>query len=232
MQYGSRSVTASLDKDAREDRGLILVRSSDGRCLRLDCTTEPGRIDLDGQLLAADGLAETFPRSLTTEIAYLFAQIKKADVMNTEHRRTDRSCRRRDRARQCRLVARQTQEVRPWLWKDLPACVPDNVERILRHQLLDPLLRHGLVDNPKDNDALDRWVGHAFRIAHRFSRDPWAGQSDLLTQEGLDALQLVRLNAAMRDSDFLQNLIVREGMARQYWSMILRSSRRIPSTPS
>ena len=221
MQYGSRSVTASLDKDAREDRRLILVSSPDGRCLRLDCTTEPGRIDLDGQPLAADGLAETFPRSLTTEIAYFFAQITKADVMipNTAER-TVHVVDATERANAA-LVTRQTQEVRPWLWKDLPASIPESVGRILRHQLLDPLLRHGLVDNPKDNDTLDRWVGHAFRIAHRFSRDPWAGQADLLTEEGLDALQLIRLNAAMRDSDFLQNLIVREGMARQYWSTIL-----------
>jgi hypothetical protein len=86
MQYGSRSVTASLDKDAREDRRLILVSSPDGRCLRLDCTTEPGRIDLDGQPLAADGLAETFPRSLTTEIAYYSSLRSQGRRDDTEHR--------------------------------------------------------------------------------------------------------------------------------------------------
>ena len=221
FQYGSRSVTASLDKDAREDRRLVLVTSSDGRCLRLDYTTEPGRIDLDGQLLAADELSQTFPRSLTSEIAYFFAQIKRADVMIPNlAERTVHVVDATERANSA-LVARQTQELRPWLWKDLPASIPDGVGQILRHQLLDALLRQGLVDNPKDHQALDRWVGHAFRIAHRFSRDPWAEQSDLLTREALDPMQLIRVNAAMRDSEFLQNLIVREGMARQYWSTIL-----------
>jgi hypothetical protein len=82
------------------------------------------------------------------------------------------------------LVTRQTQEVRPWLWKDLPASIPESVGRILRHQLLRSAAAARARRQPKDNDTLDRWVGHAFRIAHRFSRDPWAGQADLLTEEG------------------------------------------------
>src|SRR5204863_1176851 len=119
------------------------------------------------------------------------------------------------------LAARQMQEVRSCLWKDLPATPPENVVRILRHQMLGGLLRHRLVDSPKDTDAIDRWAARVFRIAHRFSRDPWTTQAQVLAAEGLDGEQLVRVNAAMRDSAFVQNLIVREGVARQYWSSIL-----------
>jgi TDP-4-amino-4,6-dideoxy-D-glucose deaminase len=119
------------------------------------------------------------------------------------------------------LVAAQTREVRSWLWKEMPAETPEAAHRIVRHQLLDGALRHGLIDHPKQYEALDRWAGHAFRIVHRLSREPWTAQADVMAQEGLDTAQLVRLNGAIRDSDFLQNLIVREGVARQYWSSIL-----------
>jgi len=221
FRYGSMSVHASLNKDAEKSRRLILVASSLGSCLRLDYTNEPGQIDLDGQLLAPDGLGNAFPRSLTTEIAYFFAQIKRADVMiPNSAEQTVHVVQATERANS-ELVARQTQEVRPWLWKELMATMPETVLRIFRHQMLDGLLRHALIDNPKDTEALDRWAGHAFRIVHRFSRDPWAEQASVRSEEGLESAQLIRLNAAMRDSDFVQNLVVREGIARQYWSSIL-----------
>src|SRR5439155_6921417 len=101
------------------------------------------------------------------------------------------------------LVVRQTEEVKASLWADLPSSISDNVARILRHQMLDPLLRHRLIENPKDYGALDRWVAHVFRIAHLFSREPWAEQAEVLRRERLDSADLLRLNAAMRDAEFV-----------------------------
>src|SRR5262249_22935866 len=119
------------------------------------------------------------------------------------------------------LVARQTQEVRSWLWTEFPSLPPEPVVRIVRHQLIDALLRHGLVDHPKNIDALDLWAERICRIVHRFSRDPWTTQAQIREQERLAPDAQLRVNATMRDSAFVQNLIVREGVARQYWSSIL-----------
>jgi dTDP-4-amino-4,6-dideoxy-D-glucose ammonia-lyase len=221
LDYGTLQVSVSLDKDAPAAQRLIVVASPSGRTLRLDYTHEPGQIDLDGRSLSSDGLSDAFPGSLTAEIAYFFARIRRPDVIlpnaadqtlpvveATERANTD-------------LLAAQTREVRSWLWKEKPSETPDAVHRIMRHHLLDGALRHGLLEHPKQYEALDRLTGHAFRIVRRLSREPWTAQGDILAQEGLDAAQLVPLNGAIRDSDFLQNLIVREGMARQYWSSIL-----------
>ena len=87
--------------------------------------------------------------------------------------------------------------------------------------MVDPLLRHSIIANPKDTEVLDLWTARVFRIAHRLSRDPWTDQEQILADEALTREELVPLNAAMRDSDFLQNLIVHEGVARKYWSTIL-----------
>jgi dTDP-4-amino-4,6-dideoxy-D-glucose ammonia-lyase len=221
FEYGTLDATAAIDKDAAVPRRTIEVASPSGHTLRLDFTHEPGQIDLDGRPLPPDGLSDAVPGSLTAEIAYFFARIRRPDVTipnaadqtlpvveATERANTD-------------LLTAQTREVRSWLWQDMPDGTPDAVHRIMRHQLLDGALRHGLVDHPKQYEALDRWAGHTFRIVHRLSREPWTAQADILKQEGLDAEQLLRLNGAIRESDFLQNLIVKEGVARQYWSSIL-----------
>ena len=221
LEYGALQVTASLDKDAPAPERQIIVASPSGRTLRLDYTHEPGQIDLDGRSLPSDGLPDAFPGSLTAEIAYFFARIRRPDVtMPNTADETLPVVEATERANKD-LLAAQTREVRSWLWKEQPSETPEAVHRIMRHHLLDGALRHGLVEHPKQYDAIDRWAGHAFRIVHRLSREPWTPQADILAQEGLDAAQLVPLNGAIRDSDFLQNLIVREGVARQYWSSIL-----------
>ena len=221
LEYGTIDVRVSLDKAAAESRRLIVVESSRAQRLRLDYTSEPGHVDLDGVVLPSDRLMHRFPASLTSEIAYFFAQIERPEmtIPNTAEETVhfvDATAR-----ANLELGRRQTQEVRSWLWKDLPATTPDSVRRILGHHLFDGLLRHGLVANPKDTEAVDRWASRAFRVIHRFSRDPWTEQADVLAQEGLDKAGLVRFNAALRDSDFVQRLIAREGVARQYWSTIL-----------
>jgi dTDP-4-amino-4,6-dideoxy-D-glucose ammonia-lyase len=221
LAYGAVRVTATLDKDAAGSRREIAVASPSGRCLRLDYTQEPGQIVLDGRALPPDGLSDACPGALTAEIAYFFAQIESADVMIPNAADTTVHFVEETQRANKELVAAQTRLVKSWLWRDMPTDTPETVHRILRHQVLDGALRHGLIDNPKQHEALDRWVGRAFRIVHRLSREPWTTQADILAQEGLDTAQLARLNAAIRDSDFLQNLIVREGIARQYWSSIL-----------
>jgi dTDP-4-amino-4,6-dideoxy-D-glucose ammonia-lyase len=219
--YGSTPVTVSLDKDVAQSSRRIEVTSTAGRRLVLDYTTEPGIVELDGRPLPPDEVAGAFPSSLTAELTYFFAGATgRAEVLPNAAAATLSFVETTERA-SAELVRRQTQEVRQWLWRDLPETMPENVGRILRHQMIDPLLRHGIIPHPKDGDALDQWVGRTFRIAHRFSRNPWLTQAEVLRDEALDPPQLTRLNAAMRDSALVQSLIVQHGLARKYWSSIL-----------
>lgn len=221
LLYGSTPVTLSLDKEASAPRRLIAVTSSAGASLELDYTREPGTLTLDGRLLPQDRLEGAFPKSLTSEIAYFFAQTKRPerDTPNTAEK-TLHIIEATVRANS-RLVEKQTQSLRRWLWGELPHTVPDCARKILRHQMVAGLLKHGLITNPKDPRALDGWVDRCFRIVQRFSRDPWTTQESVLEQESLDPPQLIRLNAALRDSGFLQNLMVGEGLAHKYWTTIL-----------
>jgi dTDP-4-amino-4,6-dideoxy-D-glucose ammonia-lyase len=221
LQYGSVPVTVLLDKSARQDRREIVVTSSSGRRLVLDFTTEPGAVTLDGRSLAADALSHAFPASVTAAVAYFFAAIRNATLtLPNDAEQTMHFVEATERA-DAQLTSRQMEDVRPLFWDDPPSAVPEHALRVLRHHTLDGLLRHRLLDNPKDIAALDGWAARAFRIAHRFSRDPWTEQTSVLLDENIAVEQLIRLNAVIRESDFLQQLMVQEGVARQYWSTIL-----------
>src|SRR5204863_7857891 len=116
-----------LDKDAPVPQRSIVVASPAGRILRLDYTHEPGQIELDGRVLPPDGLPDAFPGSLTAEIAYFFARIRRADVsIPNAADETLPVVEATERANKD-LLAAQTREVRSWPWKDTPAEAPDAV---------------------------------------------------------------------------------------------------------
>ncbi len=215
LTYGPVLVTVSLNKNADRGQRRIAVESSGGHRLSFDYSQEPGAVELDGRPVDADPLATEFPPSLTAEVAYFFARIAGAtERMPNSADDTMQVVEATEQANAA-LVARQTEEVRDWLWRDLASTVPEAVLRILRHQTLGGLLRHGLVQSPKDTEALDRWAALISRIIYRFSREPWTEQSAVQREEALETDALVRVNAAMRDSAFVQDLIVRQGVARQ-----------------
>jgi dTDP-4-amino-4,6-dideoxy-D-glucose ammonia-lyase len=221
LEYGTVPVRIALDKRASETRRSISVTSSRGRTLALDYTNEPGEVTLDGQKLAPDQLDQSFPGSLTSQLAYFFARTRDADAELPNAASDTVDFVEATELANSRLVARQTEVLASALSKDLPGSLPTEVSNILRHQTLDPLMAHGILSNPKDTNKLDLLAARIFRIVHRFARDPWTTQESISSQEVLSRDELVRLNSAIRDSTFLQNLIVEEGIAKKYWETIL-----------
>ena len=221
LTYGTVPVRIALDKQASEIRRSISVTSSCGRTLALDHTNEPGEVTLDAQKLAPDQLDQSFPGSLTSQLAYFLARTRDADAELPNAASDTMHVVEATEIANSHLVARQTEILTSALWKDLPESLPTEVSNILRHQTLDPLMAHGILSNPKDTNKLDLLAARIFRIVHRFARDPWTTQESISSQEGLSRDELLRLNSAIRDSTFLQNLMVEEGIAKKYWKTIL-----------
>jgi len=219
--FGEIPVSISLDKRATESDRRIAVTSEDGMKLELDFGEEPGTITLDGVAIEPKE-AVAAARSLTAELAYFFGRVGKRveDELPNSASGTIDVIRATETA-SAKLAVRQTEILRDWLWRAPSRELDANIRDILRHELLDPLLCVGLVQNPKDTEALDRFGAHASRIVHRFSRDPWATQRQLLEEEKLDRDAMVRLNAAIQSSDLLQSAMVREGVGSKYWSTVL-----------
>lgn len=221
LDYGPIAVTANLDKEAARARRTISVSSRSGRSLLADFAEEPGSLKLDGEEIVEEGATPALPRSLTSQIAYFFAQTRTLDEsLPNAADKTAHFVAATERANEM-LLAKQMELVRPLLWGEYPASLGEDVSKILRHHAVDPLLASGLVSNPKDTASIDLWASRMFRIAHRFSLDPWTTQETILAEEGLSKEELLSLNAALRDSGFYQDLIVREGIAKKYWETVL-----------
>ena len=66
-----------------------------------------------------------------------------------------------------------------------------------------------------------RWVIPATRIVHRLSEMPWYTQEEILNEISLTKAELITLNSFIRESEFLQNMIVYHGLGRKYWNTII-----------
>ena len=221
LRCGETPVTVSLRKDAARRCRTVDVMVSGGERVRLDYSEEPGRVYVNDQPAFPDSSVGVPPSSLASELTYFFRRTRRPHVeLPNAAERTLNFVDETARAEK-ELVAEQVDRLRPTLWADAPTEIPDHVVRVLRHHLVDPLVRHRVVEGPKDTDGLNRSVAQAFRIVHRLSRQPFTTQSTLLASEGLGVSQLVRLNAAMRDSPLVQRLMTEEGTARKYWGTII-----------
>lgn len=65
------------------------------------------------------------------------------------------------------------------------------------------------------------WVIPASKIVHHLSEMPWYSQKNLLQDTGLSKKDLIKLNKIIHDSNFLQQMIVFEGLGRKYWNTML-----------
>ena len=65
------------------------------------------------------------------------------------------------------------------------------------------------------------WVNKVALIIHRLSEMPWHTQSKILNEIGVSKKQLIELNKIVRESEFFQNLITKEGLGRKYWNTII-----------
>ena len=67
----------------------------------------------------------------------------------------------------------------------------------------------------------ERWLISAARIVHRLSEMPWYTQEEISNEISLTKAELMTLNSFIRESEFLQNMIVYHGLGRKYWNTII-----------
>lgn len=91
-----------------------------------------------------------------------------------------------------------------WLYKEYSISIPQNI--------IDILLKE---DIPKDK------IIPASKIIHYLSEMPWYTQENLLEDTNLSKTELIELNKLIRNSDFLQQMIVFEGLGKKYWNTML-----------
>ena len=78
-----------------------------------------------------------------------------------------------------------------------------------------------VIDRLEKEDIPTKWIIPAARIVHRLSEMPWYSQEKLAEETSLSKVDLVCLNSLIRQSNFLQEMIVYNGLGRKYWNTII-----------
>ncbi|MBI3021866.1 MAG: Gfo/Idh/MocA family oxidoreductase [Candidatus Omnitrophica bacterium] len=221
LRYGDVPVTVTLDKAGTRSVRRINVTSLRGDRMTFDYSEEPGTLTLNGRRLPDDPQAHAGPRPLPLEITHFFAQIDSADpALPTLGVHAVPIVEATERA-DAELQRAQLLVLRAHALRECPTALSPDVVRMLIPHLVCPLLDHGLISHPKDERALEHWITQAFRITHQFSHSPWTTQAQTQELTGLPTQTLRMLNAAIRDSALLQQLMVQEGLGRKYWTTII-----------
>ena len=87
----------------------------------------------------------------------------------------------------------------------------------LREHLIVPMLNNQLIESPKDEESINYWTRVASRLIYKLSYQPFITQNDILNDINLDKEKLIKLNSVLRESDFVQELICKNGAGSKYW---------------
>jgi dTDP-4-amino-4,6-dideoxy-D-glucose ammonia-lyase len=217
LLYGSVPVDVSLSRTAQQPRRVLTIASDTGRTLSVDFTHEPPELRLDGEVVPTDPEWSAHPRPVDGEIRHFLHRVR-----DQSHHIPSLAAANRHIVKATEAVGEQIQRQKESLIREqILACsartTPSDVVVALREYLIDPMLDQGLIEDPKDQRTVDRWMDRAFYLIRTLANAPFTTQQELAAETGLRRRELVRLNAVLRQSDVAQRLILRCGHGAQYW---------------
>ena len=94
--------------------------------------------------------------------------------------------------------------IKKWLYNAYTDNIPDKLSLLLKEQ-----------------GVPNEWILPSTVIIHRLSNMPWYTQEQILNEISLTKEELINLNSLIRESEFLQNIIVHRGLGRKYWNTMI-----------
>jgi dTDP-4-amino-4,6-dideoxy-D-glucose ammonia-lyase len=94
--------------------------------------------------------------------------------------------------------------LKKWLYNTYTDNIPDKLSLLLKEQ-----------------GVPNEWILPSTVIIHRLSNMPWYTQEQILNEISLTKEELINLNSLIRESEFLQNIIVHRGLGRKYWNTMI-----------
>ena len=98
--------------------------------------------------------------------------------------------------------------MKTWIQNDYSLGIPKDVNDII-------------VKNLPKKYRKKTWINKVGLIIHRLSEMPWYTQEQILKEIGITKKELIKLNKIIRECNFFQQLIVKEGLGRKYWNTII-----------
>ena len=95
-----------------------------------------------------------------------------------------------------------------WLQNTFSFDLPEKVYNVLQ-------------DNLPYKYQNDKSIKKISYIIHKMSDMPWYTQEQILEELQIEKQELVELNKVIRDNDYFQDLIVKQGLGRKYWNTMI-----------
>ena len=94
--------------------------------------------------------------------------------------------------------------IKQWLYSSLPFNVDEEVRSLIQKEI-----------------GYQNLIDEALIIVYNLANMPWYTQKEIMEETNLDKDELIKLNKIIRDSLFLQDLIMNEGIGKKYWKTII-----------
>lgn len=75
-------------------------------------------------------------------------------------------------------------------------------------------------ENSKQNINLDEFLKPILQIIFKFANNPWITQKEISSELNISREKLLFLNKFIRENEYIQNLIIKEGAGYKYWQSI------------
>jgi len=96
--------------------------------------------------------------------------------------------------------------LKKWLYSNVPLDISNDVKNVLIKELPDL--------TEKQFDAI-------VTIIHRMSNIPWHTQKELIQETNSSRQEIIKLNEYIRNSEYLQEIIINQGLGKKYWQTII-----------
>ena len=81
-----------------------------------------------------------------------------------------------------------------------------------------------IIDEIKDNSNqsidLDKFLKPIIQIIFKLANNPWITQEEIFSELKISKEELILINKYMRENQYIQNLIIKEGAGYKYWQSI------------
>ncbi len=96
--------------------------------------------------------------------------------------------------------------IKKWLYSNLPLDVDNQIKNIILNEL---------------SQEYKKYLDSVFIIVYRLSNIPWYTQKEIMQETNLTKDEIIKLNSVIRNSEFLQDLIINKGIGKKYWKTII-----------
>ena len=96
--------------------------------------------------------------------------------------------------------------IKKWLYSNLPLDVDNQIKNIILNEL---------------SQEYKKYLDSVFIIVYRLSNIPWYTQKEIMRETNLTKDRIIKLNSVIRNSEFLQDLIINKGIGKKYWKTII-----------